>query len=88
MGAKSIVRSALIRTAASLRVDELSLGLRHWLARFGQSPSMLVIEMHETPERDKVLFRQQLEWAARHFTLVDLPTFARLWAACTNSGVM
>jgi peptidoglycan/xylan/chitin deacetylase (PgdA/CDA1 family) len=40
---------------------------------------MLVIEMHETPERDEHLFRQQLEWAARHFTLVDLPTFARLW---------
>ena len=42
-------------------------------------PDMLVIEMHETPERDEPLFRQQLEWAARHFTLVDLPTFARLW---------
>jgi len=40
---------------------------------------MLVIEMHETPERDESRFRQQLEWVARHFTLVDLPTFARLW---------
>ncbi len=40
---------------------------------------MLVIEMHETPERDESRFRQQLEWAARHFTLVDLPTFAGLW---------
>jgi peptidoglycan/xylan/chitin deacetylase (PgdA/CDA1 family) len=40
---------------------------------------MLVVEMHETPERDEALFRKQLEWAARHFTLVDLPTFARLW---------
>ncbi len=40
---------------------------------------MLVIEMHETPEQDESRFRQQLEWVARHFTLVDLPTFARLW---------
>ena len=40
---------------------------------------MLVIEMHETPERDELLFRKQLEWMARHFTLADLATFARLW---------
>ena len=79
MSAKTVLRSALIRTAAALRVDELALGLRRWLVRWGQSPRMLVIEMHETPERDERLFRQQLEWAARHFTLVDLPTFARLW---------
>jgi peptidoglycan/xylan/chitin deacetylase (PgdA/CDA1 family) len=76
---RSAVRSALIRTAAALRVDELALGLRRWLVRCGQSSSMLVIEMHETPERDAPLLRQQLEWAARHFTLVDLPTFAGLW---------
>jgi peptidoglycan/xylan/chitin deacetylase (PgdA/CDA1 family) len=40
---------------------------------------MLAVEMHETPERDEHLLRQQLEWAARHFTLVDLETFASLW---------
>jgi len=79
LSAKTFLRSALIGTAAALRVDELALGLRRWLVRWGQSPSMLVIEMHETPERDEALFRQQLEWAARHFTLVDLVTFARLW---------
>jgi peptidoglycan/xylan/chitin deacetylase (PgdA/CDA1 family) len=79
LGAKTIVRSALIRTAAALRVDELALSLQQWLIRFGQSPSMLVVEMHETPERDKALLRQQLEWAVRHFTLVNLPTFSSLW---------
>jgi len=76
---KSIFRSALIRTAATLRMDELALGLQRWLVRRGRSPRMLVIEMHETPERDEPLFRRQLEWAAHHFRLVDLPTFARLW---------
>jgi peptidoglycan/xylan/chitin deacetylase (PgdA/CDA1 family) len=79
LSAKTLARSSLIRTAAALRVDELALALRHWLVRCGQPPRMLVVEMHETPERDAHLFRQQLEWAARHFTLVDLATFARLW---------
>lgn len=82
MSAKSFVRSSLIRTAAALRVDELALGLQRWLARRGQSPRMLVVEMHETPERDAPRFRQQLDWAARHFTLIDLATFARLWEEC------
>jgi peptidoglycan/xylan/chitin deacetylase (PgdA/CDA1 family) len=60
-------------------VDEVALGLQRWLVRRGQSPRMLVIEMHETPARDEALFRKQLEWVARHFTLVDLNTFAQLW---------
>jgi peptidoglycan/xylan/chitin deacetylase (PgdA/CDA1 family) len=60
-------------------VDEFALSLRRLLVGWGQSPSMLVIEMHETPESDEPLFRRQLEWAARHFTLVDLATFDRLW---------
>jgi peptidoglycan/xylan/chitin deacetylase (PgdA/CDA1 family) len=82
LNAKSFARSSLIRTAAALRVDELALGLRRWLVRCGQSPRMLVVEVHETPERDAHRFRQQLEWAAHHFTLVDLETFARLWQEC------
>lgn len=82
MNVKTFARSSLIRTAAALRVDELALGLGRWLIRRGQSPRMLVVEMHETPERDEHLLRQQLEWAARHFTLVDLATFARLWDEC------
>jgi peptidoglycan/xylan/chitin deacetylase (PgdA/CDA1 family) len=40
---------------------------------------MLVVEMHETPERHEALLRRQLEWATRHFTLVDLATFSGLW---------
>lgn len=79
MNAKGAARSALIRTAAALRADELSLVLRRWSVRLGQSPSMLAIEMHETPKRDEALLRQQLEWASRHFRIVDLPTFASLW---------
>ncbi len=69
----------MIKAAAALRVDELALRLRQWLVRWGQSPRMLVIEMHETPESEESSFRQQLEWIARYFTLVDLATFDRLW---------
>jgi len=69
----------LIKTAAVLRADELALALQRWLVRCGGSPSMLAVEMHETPERDQHLFRRQLEWAVRHFTLVDLAAFAQLW---------
>jgi peptidoglycan/xylan/chitin deacetylase (PgdA/CDA1 family) len=77
--AKTAARSILIRTAATFRLDELAFTLRRSLARFGHSPGMLVVEMHETPQRDEALFRRQLEWAARHFTLVDLSTFSALW---------
>lgn len=85
MSARTFARSALIRTAAALRVDELAFSLQRWLVHCGRSPRMLVVEMHETPERDAPRFRQQLEWAARHFTLVDLPTFARLWEECRTN---
>src|ERR1700688_4120164 len=79
LSSKSIVRSTLIKTAAALRVDELALALRRWLVSGGQSPQMLVVEMHETPQQDEALLRQQLDWVSRHFTLVDLPTFVALW---------
>lgn len=79
MSARTFFRSALIRTASAFRLDELALTLRSWRVQWGQSPYMLAIEMHETPEQDEAMFRRQLEWAARHFTLVDLPSFARLW---------
>jgi peptidoglycan/xylan/chitin deacetylase (PgdA/CDA1 family) len=79
VNAKNAARSALIRTAAALRADELSLTLQRWLVRWGRSPGLLAIEMHETPKRDELLLRLQLEWVSRHFRLVDLPTFASLW---------
>jgi peptidoglycan/xylan/chitin deacetylase (PgdA/CDA1 family) len=87
LSAKTFARSALIKTAAALRVDDLALSLRRGLVRYGYSASMTVVEMHETPERDALLLRRQLEWVVRHFTLVDLPTFARLWQEYrTNPG--
>ncbi len=79
MNIRTLVRSALIRTAAAVCADELALALRTWLARRVHFPYMLAIEMHETPEEHKDLFRRQLEWASQHFTFVDLPAFIRLW---------
>jgi peptidoglycan/xylan/chitin deacetylase (PgdA/CDA1 family) len=60
---------------AALRLDELALVFPRWL----RSARMMVIEMHETPARDEPLLRRQLQWAARHFTFVDLSTFTSLW---------
>jgi hypothetical protein len=64
---RTVARSTLIRTAAALRADELTLALRRWLVRSGRPPRLLAVEMHETPERNEAQLRQQLEWAARHF---------------------
>lgn len=82
MGAKDFLRSALIKTAAALRVDELAFVLQRWLAQRGHSQRMLVVEMHETTAGEESRLRKQLEWVAQHFTLVDLPTFVRTWQEC------
>ncbi len=79
MTIRTVARSALIRSAAALRADKLTLVLRRWLVRSGLSPRLLAVEMHETPERDAAQLRRQLEWAARHFQFVDLSGFANLW---------
>jgi peptidoglycan/xylan/chitin deacetylase (PgdA/CDA1 family) len=84
LGAKTLLRSTLIRTAARLRVDELAFGLQRWLTSRGHPQRMLVVEMHETTAREEKLLRRQLEWITQHFTLVDLATFARLWQDCEH----
>jgi peptidoglycan/xylan/chitin deacetylase (PgdA/CDA1 family) len=39
----------------------------------------VVIAMHETPASMEAQFRQQLEFASKHFTITSLEGFARLW---------
>jgi len=85
LSSKAFIRSALIRAAATLRADEITLAIQRTLVRCGHSPRMLVIEMHETPARDEPLLRRQFEWVERHFTIVDLPTFASLWQQCLTN---
>jgi peptidoglycan/xylan/chitin deacetylase (PgdA/CDA1 family) len=68
----------VIQTASFLRLDALSLRLRR--------PRAIVVVMHETPASLKEQFRQQLEWAAHHFTITTLERFATLWNQSENLG--
>lgn len=77
MGVKSSLRSALMQATLNLRIDQLALWLQS--RRALNSPRMIVVEMHETPTRLQAQFHAQLEWVARHFTLLDPAGFERYW---------
>jgi peptidoglycan/xylan/chitin deacetylase (PgdA/CDA1 family) len=75
MNFRSQVRNHVIRSAALLRADKLAL----FVQSLRQNPESVVIAMHETPHALKDKFRDQLEWAAQHFTITTLEGFAGLW---------
>lgn len=78
MRLRSSLRKGLIQVAAGLRLDEVSLWLqRVELRRTG--PQVLVVEAHETLKQDAAQFQRQLEWVAKHFTLISPETFFELW---------
>jgi len=75
---KRFLRTSLIQTAASLRLDEAM--LRRLRRRASQGgPLVRVVEMHETLPWDAAQLRRQLEWVAERFTLVSPETFFGLW---------
>jgi peptidoglycan/xylan/chitin deacetylase (PgdA/CDA1 family) len=75
MSIRSQARAFLIQTAALVRADELALRIQK---RKVHSHG-LVIGVHETPVSFAAQFREQLEWASRHFTITSLEGLARLW---------
>jgi len=75
MNIRTQARSLLIHAATFVRMDELAFRMQN---RNGRSRG-LVIGMHETPASFAAKFREQLEWASRHFTIASLETFATLW---------
>ena len=75
MNIRSQARSLLIQAATLARMDEFAFRMQK---RNGGSHAV-VIGMHETPASMAAQFRQQLEWASRHFTIASLESFARLW---------
>jgi peptidoglycan/xylan/chitin deacetylase (PgdA/CDA1 family) len=75
---KRFLRSSVIQTVAGLHLDEVMLLRQRWRASHGE-PLVLVVELHETLERDAERFRRQLEWVARHFTLISPDTFFAFW---------
>jgi peptidoglycan/xylan/chitin deacetylase (PgdA/CDA1 family) len=46
----------------------------------------VVVAMHETPVSMEAQFRQQLEFASKHFTITSLEGFAKLWEQREESG--
>ena len=45
----------------------------------------VVVAMHETPPSMEAQFRQQLEFASKHFTITSLEGFAKLWEQDSES---
>ena len=75
---KRLLRTSVIQTVAVLNLDEVMLRRLRWRASRG-GPLVLVVEMHETLQRDADQFRRQLEWAAKHFTFISPESFFGLW---------
>jgi len=75
---KRLLRTSVIQTVASLHLDEVMLRRLRWRASRG-GPIVVVVEMHETLQRDAGQFRRQLEWAAKHFTFISPEAFFGLW---------
>jgi peptidoglycan/xylan/chitin deacetylase (PgdA/CDA1 family) len=72
------LRTSVIQTVAGLHLDEVMLRrLRQRASRSG--PLVLVVEMHETLQRDAAQLQRQLEWVAERFTLISPGTFFGLW---------
>jgi peptidoglycan/xylan/chitin deacetylase (PgdA/CDA1 family) len=74
---KRFLRTSLIRTAASLRFDEIMLRHQRSLARGG--PQVQVVAMHETLAGDSERLRRQLDWVEKRFTFISPETFFGLW---------
>jgi peptidoglycan/xylan/chitin deacetylase (PgdA/CDA1 family) len=75
---KRFLRTSVIQIAASLHFDEVM--LRRLCRRALRSgPLVLVVEMHETLQRDAGQLRRQLEWVAERFTLISPEAFFGFW---------
>ena len=75
MNWRNRVRALCIQVSVLARLDELALFLRARGDRYG-----VVVGVHETPVQLQEQFRKQLQWAAQHFSIVDLESFVKLWA--------
>jgi len=68
-------RALLIQAANWARLDVMALQVQ----KLRRGPCGLVVAVHETPALLEEQFRSQLQWAAQHFTITNIETFAGLW---------
>ncbi|MFZ0296377.1 MAG: polysaccharide deacetylase family protein [Candidatus Sulfotelmatobacter sp.] len=84
MNLRHQARSFLMQGANLTGADALALimqkNLRHSRA--------VVVAMHETPPSMEAQFRQQLEFASKHFTITSLEAFAKLWEQDSESDAV
>lgn len=73
MTLRNQARSFLIDAANVFGANALALKTQR------QRAHGIVIAMHETPARLQAKFREQLEWASKHFAITSLEGFAQLW---------
>lgn len=75
MNVRSRARTILMQAASFTGADALALRIQNRKL----SKNALVIAMHETPASLEAQFREQLEFASKHFTITSLEGFAKLW---------
>jgi len=68
---RKISRAFVLKTVSVLRLDEMMRRVQRNRSR------IVVVAMHETMSTHKEQFRRQLDWAARHFSLITPELFAR-----------
>lgn len=74
MGPRNLARSGVLKTAATLRINDLALAAQ----RSGSGgPRITVVEMHETLSANAEQFQRQIEWVARRFAIITPESFAR-----------
>ncbi len=71
MELRQLARSVVLKTAATLRINDLALGMQK------ESASCTVVEMHETLCANAEQFQHQLKWVAGRFALITPELFAR-----------
>ena len=81
MNFRSQARAFLMQAARLAGADSLAFGIQKRKFRM----QGLVVSMHETPASLEAQFREQLEFAAQHFTITSLEDFTRLWERTPES---
>jgi peptidoglycan/xylan/chitin deacetylase (PgdA/CDA1 family) len=81
MNFRSQARAFLMQAASLTGADSLAFAIQKRNLR----PYGLVVAMHETPVSLEAQFREQLEFASKHFTITTFESFAKLWERSPES---
>jgi len=74
LGLRNIARSLALNGVSGLRLNELALALR---SNVPTATNVVVVAMHETLSRNADQLHAQLDWVAKHFTIITPDLFAK-----------